>query len=68
MAALKLVTRRFAFLSTGHVARMGEKRGAYLVVVVKTEEKRPLGRSGLRWKDNIKIDLQEINEAWTELV
>jgi len=47
---------------------MGEKRGAYLVVVVKTEEKRPLGRSGLRWKDNIKIDLQEINEAWTELV
>jgi len=47
---------------------MGKKRGAYLVLVVKPEEKRPLGRPGLRWEDNIKIDLQEINEAWTESV
>jgi len=35
---------------------MGEKRGAYMVLV-KPEEKRSLGRPGLRWKDNTEIDL-----------
>jgi hypothetical protein len=46
---------------------MGQKRGAYMVLV-KPEEKRPLGRPGLRWEDNIEIDLEEKNEAWTELI
>jgi hypothetical protein len=46
---------------------MGEKRGAYMVLV-KSEEKRLLGRPGLRWEDNIEIDLQEINEAWSVLI
>ena len=44
----------------GHVARMGEKRGIYRVLVRKPEEKRPLGRPRLTCGDNIKIDLQEM--------
>jgi hypothetical protein len=39
---------------------MGEDRGVYRVLVGKPEEKRPLGRPRLRWEDNIKIDLQEV--------
>jgi len=41
----------------GHVARMGEERGAYRVLVRKPEGKRPLGRPRLRWVDNIRMDL-----------
>ena len=44
----------------GHVARLGEKRGAYRVLVGKPEGKRPLGRPRHRWEDNIKVDLQEV--------
>jgi hypothetical protein len=44
----------------GHVARMGEKRNAYRMLVGKPERKRPLGRQRRRWVDNIKIDLIEI--------
>jgi hypothetical protein len=44
----------------GHVARMGEKRIAYRLLVGKPEGKRPLGRPRRRWVDNIKIDLLEI--------
>ena len=44
----------------GHVARMGERRGLHRVLVVKPEEKRPLGRPRPRWEDNIKMDLQEV--------
>jgi predicted small integral membrane protein len=43
-----------------HVARMGEKRNVYMLLVVKPEGKRPLGRPRRRWIDNIKIDLLEI--------
>jgi hypothetical protein len=43
-----------------HVARMGEKRNAYRLLVGKPEGKRPLGRPRRRWVDNIKIDLLEI--------
>jgi hypothetical protein len=42
-----------------HVTRMGEDRGVHRVLVGKPEEKRPLGRPTRRWKDNIKMDLQE---------
>jgi len=41
----------------GHVARMGERRGIYRVLVGKPECKRPLGRPRRRWEDNIKMDL-----------
>jgi hypothetical protein len=44
---------------TGHVARMGEKRNAYRILVGKPEEKRPLGRPRHRWVDNIKMDRRE---------
>jgi hypothetical protein len=44
----------------GHVARMGEKKNVYRLLVVKTEGKRPLGRPRRSWMDNIKMDLLEI--------
>ena len=44
----------------GHVARMGERRSVYRVLVGKTGGKRTLGRPKHRWEDNIKIDLQEV--------
>jgi hypothetical protein len=44
---------------TGHVGRMGEKRNAYRILVGKPEGKRPLGRSGHRWEDNIMMDLRK---------
>ena len=54
----------------GHVARMGERRGVYRVLVGKPEGKRPLGRPRRRWEDNIKMDLQEVGfwgVDWIEL-
>jgi hypothetical protein len=44
----------------GHVARMGEKRNAYRILVGKREGKRPLGKPRRRLVDNIKMDLREI--------
>ncbi|KAJ4427876.1 hypothetical protein ANN_23882 [Periplaneta americana] len=44
----------------GHVARMGESRNAYRVLVGRPEGKRPLGRPRRRWGDNIKMDLREV--------
>jgi hypothetical protein len=44
----------------GHVARMGEVRGAYIVLVGRPEGRRPLGKPRRRWEDNIKVDLREI--------
>jgi hypothetical protein len=44
----------------GHVARMGERRGVYRVLVGRPEGKRPLGRPRRRWEDNIKMDLREM--------
>jgi hypothetical protein len=44
----------------GHVARMGEKRNAYRLLVGKPEGKRPLGRPRRRWVDNIRMDLGEV--------
>jgi hypothetical protein len=44
----------------GHVARMGEKKNVYRLLVWKPEGKRQLGRPRHRWIDNIKMDLLEI--------
>jgi hypothetical protein len=44
----------------GHVARTGEKRNAYRILVGKPEGKRPPVRPIPRWVDNIKMDLREI--------
>jgi hypothetical protein len=44
----------------GHVARMGEGRGVYKVLVGKPEGTRPLGRPRRRWENNIRMDLREV--------
>jgi hypothetical protein len=44
----------------GHVARVGERRGAYRALVGKREGRRPLGRPRRRWENNIKMDLREV--------
>jgi hypothetical protein len=53
---IKLRRMRWA----GHVARMGEKRNVYRLLVGKPEGERPLGRPRRTWMDNIKMDLLEI--------
>jgi hypothetical protein len=44
----------------GHVARMGEDRNVYKVLMGKPEGKRPLGRPRCRWEDGMRMDLREI--------
>jgi hypothetical protein len=54
----------------GHVARIGEKRNAYRILVRKPEGKKTLGIPRRRWVDNIKMDLREIEwdgMDWIEL-
>jgi hypothetical protein len=49
---------------------MGDKRGAYRVLVGKPEGKGPLGRPRCKWEDNIKMDLQEVGcggKNWIDL-
>jgi hypothetical protein len=65
----------------GHVARMGEGRVVYKILIGKPEGKRPLRRPRRRWEDNIRMDLQEVGckcvdciglaqdrDTWRELV
>jgi len=52
----------------GHVARMGENRGVYRVLVRKPEGKRPPGRPRRRWDDNIQMDLQEVGCGVMDLI
>jgi hypothetical protein len=55
---------------TGYVARVGERRGVYRVLLGKPEGQRPLGRPMRGWEDNIKMDLQEVECVgvnWIEL-
>ena len=54
----------------GHVARKGERRGMYRVLVGKPERKRPLERPRRRWEENVMMDLQEVGGDygdWMEL-
>jgi hypothetical protein len=44
----------------GHVARIGEKRNAYRILVGNSEGKKPLRRARRRWMGNIKMDFREI--------
>jgi hypothetical protein len=48
----------------GHVAHMGEKRGAYRILVGRPEGRRPLGIPRHRWEDNIKMDLQAVRGGY----
>jgi len=52
----------------GHVARMGEARGAYRVLVGKPEGRRPLGRHRRRWVDNIRMDLQDVGCGYMDWI
>ena len=52
----------------GHVALMGEERGAYRVLVGKPEGKRPLGRPRCRWVDKIRMDLQEVGCGYVDWI
>jgi hypothetical protein len=53
----------------GHVARIGEKRNVYRILVVKLEGKKPLGRPRTRWVDNVKINLMDrMRVVWTGLI
>jgi hypothetical protein len=64
------VTKSRRMRWAGHVARMGEGRGVYRVLVGKTESKRSLGRPRLRWENNIKMNLRETGidgENWIQL-
>jgi len=44
----------------GHVARKGEERVVYRVLVGKSKGRRPVRRPRRRWVDNIRMDLQEV--------
>ena len=52
----------------GHVARMGEERGAYSVLVGKLVGKRPLERPRRRCVDNIRIELQEVGCGYVDWI
>jgi hypothetical protein len=56
-------SRRMRWAS--HVARLGEKRNAYRLLVGKPEGKRPLGRPRRRLVDNIRMDLGEVE--WSDV-
>jgi hypothetical protein len=49
----------------GHVARMGENRNAYSLLVGKPEGRRPVGRPRRRWLHNISMDLVEV--GWCDV-
>jgi hypothetical protein len=57
----RIKSRRMSW--AGHVARMGEGRNVYRVLVGKPKGKRPLGRPRRRWKDGIRVDLGQIGWA-----
>jgi hypothetical protein len=61
---IKSIRKRWA----GHVARMGEERGACRVLVGKPKGKRPLGRPRRRLVDNIRMDLEEVGCGYVDLI
>ena len=52
----------------GNLSRMGERRGAYRVLVGKPRGKRPLRRPRFKWEDNNKMDLQKVGCAVTDWI
>jgi hypothetical protein len=59
------IMKSMRIIWVGHVARMGEKRNAYRLLVGKPEGRRPLGRPRHRWLDNIRRDLVEV--GWSDM-
>ena len=62
------VTKSRRMRLAGHVARMGEERGVYRVLLGKLEGRRPLGRPRHRWVDNIRLDLQEMGWGYMDWI
>ena len=52
----------------GHVARMGEERGVYRVLLGKPEGRRPLGRPRRKWVDNTRTNLQEVGCGYIDWI
>jgi hypothetical protein len=57
---VKSMRKRWA----GHVARIGEERKVYKVLVGEPEGKRPLGRPRRRWEDGIRMDQIDLGGGW----
>jgi len=64
LRVIKSIRMRWA----GHVARVGEERGVYRVLVGKPKRRRPLGRPRHRWVDNIRMDLQEVGCGYMDWI
>jgi RNase P/RNase MRP subunit p29 len=47
-------------VSAGCVISVAERRGAYWILVVRADGRRPLGRPRYRWKNNVRMDRQEV--------
>jgi hypothetical protein len=60
LPSITRITKARRMRWVGHLARMGEKRKAYRLLVGKPEGRRPLGRSKHRWLGNIRMDLVEV--------
>ena len=54
------VTKSRRLRWTIHVARVGDSRGAYIILVGKFERMRPLGKTRRRWEENIKMVVREV--------
>ena len=52
----------------GHMVLVGDDRNVYMVLVVKAEVKRPLGRPKRKWEENIKIEPKEIRHKGVEWI
>jgi len=63
-----LVNNYARVLPSGHVARMDEERGVYMVLLGKSKGRRPPGRPRRRWVDNIRTDLQEVGCVYMDWI
>ena len=64
----KTLLRNTHMRDPGHVARMGEERVVYRVLVGIPEGRRPLGRPRRRWVDIIRMDLQEVGCGYMDWI
>ena len=62
------VTKSRGMRWAGHMARMGEERAVYRILLGKPEGRRPLVRPRRRWADNIRIDLQEVGCGYMDWI
>jgi hypothetical protein len=65
LSSIELVIKSKRIRRVGHVARMGENRKAYRLLVGEPEGRRPLGRARRRWVHNIRMDL--VGVGWGDV-